>query len=140
MTYAIVVAEDNANFRRLVRLELESAGDIQVVGEVNNGEELLQLLEQMNPDLIILDISMPGLGGMEAARRIKDSHPQVKILFVSMHKNPEYVQQAQKLGVAGYLLKEEMDEALLSAIHQIRTGHVYISPGLAKTLNNSSTT
>lgn len=71
---------------------------------------------------------------------VRDSHPQVKILFLSMHKNPEYVHQALKLGMAGYLLKEEMDEVLLSAIHQIRTGHVYISPVLAKILNNSSAT
>ena len=135
--FAIVLAEDHAGFRRLIRLELEGERDLQVVGEVCDGEELLALLEQIIPDLVILDISMPRMGGLEAAKRIKSSHPQVKILFLSMHKNPEYVQQAKKLGMAGYLLKEEMDEALLRAINQIRTGHTYISPALANSLNNS---
>ena len=136
-SYKIVLAEDHAGFRRLVRQELESVFNLKVVGEVNNGQELLNLLEQVCPDLIILDISMPDLGGMEAAKRIKSSHPQVKILFLSMHKNPGYVQQARKLGAAGYLLKEEVDQALLPAIYQIRAGSTYISPILAKYLDNN---
>ena len=107
-----------------------------MVGEVGNGEELLILLEQKIPDLVILDISMPRMGGLEAAKRIKSSHPGVKILFLSMHKSPEYVRQAKKLGMAGYVLKEEMDEALLTAIHEIRTGQTYISPALANNINN----
>lgn len=136
--YQIILAEDHVGFRRLVRQELESASDLKVVGEVNDGQELLALLEQVSPDLIILDISMPNLGGMEAAKRIKLSHPHVKILFLSMHKNPAYVEQAQRLGVAGYLLKEEMVQALLPAIIQIRSGHNYVSPILAQNLNDCS--
>lgn len=126
--YRIVLAEDHLGFRRLVRRELESAEELKVVGEVNDGQELLTLLEQISPDLIILDISMPNLGGIEAAKRIKLSHPQVKILILSMHKNPVYVEQAQKLGVAGYLLKEEMEQSLVPAITRIRSGQTFISP------------
>jgi len=126
--YRIVLAEDHLGFRRLVRRELENAEELKVVGEVNDGQELLTLLEQLSPDLIILDISMPNLGGIEAAKRIKLNHPQVKILILSMHKNPAYVEQAQKLGVAGYLLKEEMEQSLVPAITQIRSGQTYISP------------
>lgn len=136
-SYNIVLAEDHVGFRRMVRQELESVIDLKVVGEVNNGQELLSLLEQICPDLIILDISMPNLGGIEAAKRIIDSHPGVKILFLSMHKNPVYVQQAWSLGVAGYLLKEETIQALLPAVCQIRAGSTYISPILAQYLNNS---
>lgn len=134
--YHIVLAEDHRVFRRLVRQEVERAQDLQVIGEVEDGQELLELLEEVSPDLIILDISMPKLGGLEAAQRLKLSHPQVKILLLSMHKNPAYVQLAWKIGVAGYLLKEEMDQALLPAICQIRAGNTYISPTLAKALNN----
>lgn len=130
--FAIVLAEDHAGFRRLIRLELESAGDVQVVGEVDDGEELLNLLEQISPDLVILDISMPRMSGLEAAKRIQNSHPQIKILILTMHKNPAYLREAEKLGVSGYLLKEEMDETLLTAIRQIRAGHTYISPLLAE--------
>lgn len=130
--YQIIVAEDHSDFRRLVCQELESASDLHVVGEVNDGQELLALLEQVCPDLIILDISMPNFGGMEAAKRIKQSHPHVKILFLTMHKNPVYIEQAQKMGVEGYLLKEEMGQALLQAILKIRSGHSYFSPVLTQ--------
>jgi two-component system invasion response regulator UvrY len=102
--YRIILAEDHAVFRRLLRQELERVDGLKVVGEADDGLALLALLEQMNPDLIILDITMPTLGGMEAAKRIKVSHPYVRILFLSMHKNPVYAQQAQKLRVAGYLV------------------------------------
>ncbi len=136
-SYNIILAEDHAGFRHMVRRELENDVDLKVVGEVNNGQELLNLLEQICPDLIILDISMPILGGIEAAKRIMDSYPGVKILFLSMHKNPVYVQQALSLGVAGYLLKEDMIQALLPAVCQIRAGSTYISPILAQYLNNS---
>lgn len=134
-SYQIILAEDHPAFRSLVRRELENNDDFQVVGEVNDGQELLDLLEQKIPDLIILDISMPNLGGIEAARRIRVSHPRVKILFLSMHKNPVYVEQAQKLGVSGYLLKEDMEQFLATAISRIRSGHTYISPILGQNAN-----
>jgi DNA-binding NarL/FixJ family response regulator len=134
--YHIVLAEDHREFRRLLRQEVERGGeDLRVIGEVDDGQELLELLEEVNPDLIILDISMPNLNGLEAAQRLKRSHPQVKILFLSMHKKQAYVQQARSLGAEGYILKEEMDQALLSAIRQIQAGETYISPILAKFLN-----
>jgi DNA-binding NarL/FixJ family response regulator len=126
--YHIVLAEDHREFRRLLRQEVERAEDLRVIGEAEDGQELLELLEEVNPDLIILDISMPNLGGLEAAQRLKQSHPQVKVLFLSMHKKQAYVQQAQILGAAGYVLKEEMDQSLLPAIYQIRAGNTYISP------------
>jgi DNA-binding NarL/FixJ family response regulator len=106
-----------------------------VIGEVEEGQELLELLEEVSPDLVILDISMPNLGGLEAAQRLKHSHPQVKILFLSMHRKQAFVQQARSLGAAGHLLKDEMDQSLLSAIRQIRAGKTYISPVLARSLN-----
>jgi DNA-binding NarL/FixJ family response regulator len=126
--YHIILAEDHREFRRLLRQEIERGEDLTVIGEVEDGQELLELLEEVNPDLIILDISMPNLGGLEAAQRLKQSHPQVKILFLSMHKKKAYVQQARILGAAGYVLKEEMDQSLLPAISQIRAGQTYISP------------
>jgi DNA-binding NarL/FixJ family response regulator len=133
--YRIILAEDHVVFRRLLRQELENSDGLTVVGEAKDGQELLALLEEVTPDLIILDISMPNLSGLEAAKRIRVSHPHVKILFLSMHKNPAYAEQAQKLGVAGYLLKEEMEQALLAAIIQIRSGQPYYSPVLVQHLN-----
>ena len=136
--YRIILAEDHVIFRRLLRRELENVDGLKVVGEANDGLELLALLEKMTPDLIILDITMPNLSGIEAAKRIVVSHPHVKILFLSMHKNPAYAQQAQKLGVAGYLLKEEMEHNLMAAIIQIRAGRPFFSPILAQYLNDVS--
>jgi DNA-binding NarL/FixJ family response regulator len=126
--YHIVLAEDHREFRRLLRQEIERGEDLRVIGEAEDGQELLELLEEVNPDLVILDISMPRLGGLEAAQRLKQSHPQVKFLFLSMHKKQAFVQQARILGAAGYVLKEEMDVSLLPAICQIRAGKTYISP------------
>jgi DNA-binding NarL/FixJ family response regulator len=126
--YHIVLAEDHREFRRLLRQEVERGEDLQVIGEAEDGQELLELLEQVNPDLVILDISMPNLGGLEAAQHLKQRHPHVKFLFLSMHKKKAYVQQARILGAAVYVLKEEMDQSLLPAICQIRAGKTYISP------------
>jgi DNA-binding NarL/FixJ family response regulator len=126
--YYIVLAEDHREFRRLLRQEIERGEDLQVIGEVEDGQELLELLEEINPDLVILDISMPRLGGLEAAQCLRERHPQVKFLFLSMHKKHAYIQQARILGAAGYVLKEEMDQSLLPAICQIRAGNTYISP------------
>jgi DNA-binding NarL/FixJ family response regulator len=128
--YYIVLAEDHREFRRLLRQEVERGEDLQVIGEVEDGQELLELLEEVNPDLVILDISMPRLNGLETAHRLKESHPQVKFLFLSMHKKKAYVHQAKLLGAAGYILKEEMDQSLLPAICQIRAGKTFISPTL----------
>lgn len=133
--YHIVLAEDHRAFRRLLRQEVERGEGLQVIGEVDDGEELLELLEEVSPDLIILDISMPKLGGLEVAKLLRQSHPEVKILILSMHRNPAYVELARSLGAAGYILKEEMDQALLPAICRIRAGDKYISPILAGYLN-----
>jgi DNA-binding NarL/FixJ family response regulator len=134
--YHIVLAEDHREFRRLLRQEVERGEDLLIIGEVEDGQELLELLEEVNPDLIILDIAMPNIGGLEAAQRLKLSHPQVKVLFLSMHKKQAYLQKARSLGAAGYLLKEEMDQSLLPAISQIRAGNIFISPTLSNSLNN----
>ncbi len=130
-SFTIIIAEDHQAFRQLLRQELESIADAAIVGEVTDGRQLIDLLQQITPDLVILDISMPSLGGLEAARIIKQQHQQVKVLFLTMHKNPAYVTQACRLGAEGYLLKEEVDSALRLAIERIRAGKTYISTALA---------
>ncbi len=128
--FTIIIAEDHPAFRQILRRELQNIAGATIIAEAADGRQLIDLLQEITPDLVILDISMPHLGGLEAARIIKEGHRHVKVLFLTMHKNPTYVAQARRLGAEGYILKEELDEALRLAIDQIRAGKTYVSTAL----------
>jgi len=127
--YPIVLADDHALIRQGLRRLIQGVDDLEVTGEAGDGIELLSLLSSMTPRMVILDISMPNLRGIEAVHAIKSKHPDVKILILTMHK--EYLHQALSAGADGYLLKEDADRDLFSAIENIRHGRVYVSPRLA---------
>lgn len=127
----IVLADDHSMFRQGIRKIIEENENLEVVGEVGDGLELLKLLNSLVPDIVILDISMPNLRGIEATREIKMSHPNVKVLILTMHKDKEHLYHALWAGAEGYLLKEDADTELFSAIKTIRQGGVYISPLLS---------
>jgi len=131
-TYRIILADDHVLFRQGLKRILEERTDLEVVGEVDCGLKLLELLKKSTPDLIILDISMPNMRGVEATHEIKAISPKTKILILTMHKEKEYLYQAISAGAEGYLLKEDADTELFSAIDTIRQGRVYISPTLAE--------
>ncbi len=135
-SYRIVLADDHLMFRQGLRRILEERSDLEVVGEVDCGLELLKLLEKLVPDLIILDISMPNLRGLEAIRDIKMNHPKVRILVLTMHKDKEYLHQARTAGAEGYLLKEDADTELFSAIDRVRQGKIYVSPNFSEGLTD----
>ena len=130
-SYRIVLADDHTLFRQGVRKIIEEVVDYKVVEEVSDGLALVELLNKLTPDMVILDISMPNLRGIEATRDIKRIHPDLKILILTMHKNREYLYQAISAGAVGYLLKEDADTDLLYAIETIRQGKTYISPILS---------
>lgn len=132
--YRIVLAEDHVLVRQGIRKILEDVADLKVVGEVSDGLQLLELLPKLAVDLVVLDISIPGLPGLEAAREIKQRHPGVQVLVLTMHKKREYLQDAISAGADGYLLKEDAARELLTAIDRIRQGEVYISPLLSQEL------
>ena len=127
----IVLADDHTLFRQGVRKIIEEVVDYKVVEEVSDGLALVELLKKLTPDMVILDISMPNLRGIEATRDIKRIHPDLKILILTMHKNKEYLYQAISAGAVGYLLKEDADTDLLYAIETVRQGKTYISPILS---------
>jgi DNA-binding NarL/FixJ family response regulator len=133
-SYHIVLVDDHVLFRQGLKRILEERSDLEVVGEVDCGLELLKLLERLVPDLIILDISMPNLRGLEAIHEIKMNHPEVRILILTMHKDKEYLHQALTAGAEGYLLKEDADAELFSAIDRVRRGRIYVSPKLSEGL------
>jgi DNA-binding NarL/FixJ family response regulator len=132
--FNILLADDHVMFRRGVRRIIQGIGDVEVVGEASDGFELLELLKKTNPNLVILDISMPSLRGLEATREIKIINPEVKVLILTMHKDREYLCHAFSAGAEGYILKEDADSELLAAIETLRKGGTYISPLLSPQL------
>lgn len=129
--YHIALAEDHVLVREGIKKIIEAFPDLKVVGEVGDGQELLEFLKKTTVDMVILDITMPSLPGIEATREIKGRYPNVKVLILTMHKKREYLNNAISAGVDGYLLKEDAPKELLSAIDKIRKGTVYVSPLLS---------
>lgn len=134
-TFSIILADDHRMFRHGIKRILEETEDIQIIGEADDGLQLLDILKKIIPDLVILDVSMPNLRGTEAVREIKLLNSKIKILILSMHRNREYVKFAFSSGVDGYLLKEDADTELLNSIAMIRQGKTYLSPILVKKLS-----
>jgi DNA-binding NarL/FixJ family response regulator len=133
--FNIVLTDDNPLLRKELKNFISSDPELNITGEAGNGLELLGYLYKLNnmqqnlPDLVILDISMPYLGGIETARQIKLVYPTVKILFLSIYDNREYLEYAVAGGAEGYLLKNEMDSEIFAAIKTVRSGYFYLSPG-----------
>jgi len=131
--YRILLADDHDVLRQSLKNILTGSGDLEVVGEAADGLELLNLLKmsKLTPHMAILDITMPNLGGIETTRRIKMTYPEVKVLILTIHKDEEYLHQAFSAGAEGYLLKEDANTELFSAIETIRQGGIYVSPLLS---------
>jgi DNA-binding NarL/FixJ family response regulator len=124
---SIMLADDHVMFRQGVKRIIEETPGLEVVGEANDGLELLNLLKARLPELVILDISMPHLRGLEAIREIKKLYPRVKVIFLTMHRSREFLQQALEAGADGFLLKEDADLELLRAIDAVKAGKKFIS-------------
>ena len=132
----IILADDHALLRQGLKRILSEIAGLEVVGEARDGLELLQMVNAVPCDLIIIDISMPNLRGIEAIHEIKARLPNVKILVLTMHKDSEYLRQAFSAGADGYLLKEDADAELFSAIEKIRKGKIFITQKLSEDLTD----
>jgi len=128
LPYEILLVDDHPLVRQGIKTIIAEKSELVVVGELQDGLELLDCLKNRLPQMVILDISMPRLGGIEATRLIKSSHPQIKVLILTMHNRREYVDQARLAGAEGYLLKDEADKELLPAIEALRQGGTFLSP------------
>jgi two-component system response regulator NreC len=134
MTTTILIADDHAVLRAGLRMLLDAQSDLQVIGEAGNGSEVLSMAAQLQPNLILLDLSMPGLGGLEVLSLLRRTLSSVRILILTMHDDESYVRQALREGASGYLLKKAADNELLDAIRVVMRGEVYIYPSLTRTL------
>jgi DNA-binding NarL/FixJ family response regulator len=129
--YRVILADDHVLVRHGLKLILGENPSLEIAAEVGDGLELLNVLQKINPDLIILDVSMPNLRGIEAIPEIRRVRPNAKVLMLTMHKEEDYLYQAISAGANGYLLKEDAEKELFLAIEHIKNGKIYISPGLA---------
>ena len=134
--YTIILADDHAMLREGIRKIIERIEGVIISGEVNDGLELLELLKKSSPNLVILDISMPNLRGLEAIREIKKTYPKVKILVLTMHQKKEFLRQALRDGADGFLLKEDAGSELIRAVQTVRNGGKYLSPLLSSVLTS----
>jgi DNA-binding NarL/FixJ family response regulator len=126
-SFSIVLADDHVMFREGIRKIIERIEETVIIGEVNDGLELLELLKKSCPNLVILDISMPNLRGLEAIREIKKYYPQVKVLVLTMHRKKEFIRQALADGADGFLLKEDPSGELIRAVKALKKGEKYLS-------------
>jgi Response regulator containing a CheY-like receiver domain and an HTH DNA-binding domain len=127
----ILLADDHAMVRQGFRLILSSQPDMEIIGEVGNGHEALQAVEKLQPDLVVMDVAMPELNGIEATRRITAAFPRTRILALSMHKDSVYVREILRAGARGYLLKDSIDSDLLAAVRAVAKGEGYLSPAVS---------
>ncbi|MCK9374679.1 MAG: response regulator transcription factor [Syntrophobacterales bacterium] len=132
--YKIMIADDHKLFRELIKRSLQEIPDFAIVGEGGDCSELMDLVETTSCDLVILDIGMPRGSGLDVAKWIKTSHPDIEVLILTMHKSMDHLKAAMKAKADGYLLKEDAFQELIVAINSIRKGNNYISPLLSKVM------
>jgi two-component system response regulator NreC len=131
MGIKIIVADDHRIVRNGLRILLNSEPDIEVIAEAENGRKTIQLTRELSPDVVVMDITMPDLNGIEATRQILAEFPQVKIIALSMHNHEQFVTGMFMAGASGYLLKDCSVDELAAAIRAAAKGEVYLSPGVA---------
>ncbi len=136
-TCRVLLADDHVLIRHGIQKIIESEPSLEVVGQVGDGLELLNVMKDISPDVVLLDISMPNLRGIEAIGEAKKICPSVKIVILTMHKSKQYLCHAIAAGADGYVLKEDSDTELLTAIDTVLLGNVFISPVLSKDFSRS---
>ncbi|MFW6082133.1 MAG: response regulator [Desulfosalsimonas sp.] len=130
-TKKIVIVEDHQLFREGLKAMLDSRKDLEVAGEAEDGMEAIELIRENPPDLLLLDLSMPRLGGISVINEVKRMYPEVAVLALTIHESDQYVLEAFNAGVNGYCIKDASREELLVAINSVLKGRTYISPGIA---------
>ncbi len=134
----ILLADDHTIVRQGLKLILAAHADLQVIGEAANGNQAVELAAKLRPDIVLLDVQMPELNGIEATQKMVAANPRIRILVLSMHKEAVYVREILRAGARGYILKDAIDTELLSAIRSVANGDGYISPAVSGALNDKA--
>ena len=127
----VLLADDHTILRKGVRMLIDSQSDMEVVGEAKTGREAIDEARKLKPDVVVMDVSMPELNGIEGTRQICDELPFTRVLALSMHKDSVYVREILRAGARGYLLKDSEDDDLLKAIRSVHRGEAYLSPAIS---------
>jgi two-component system, NarL family, response regulator NreC len=127
----ILLADDHALVRHGFRMILAAQPDMEIAGEAGNGREAVELAERLKPDVVVMDVTMPELNGIEATRRLIELSPRTRVLALSMHKDNVYVREILRAGARGYLLKDSADADLIAAVRAVAKGEGYLSPGVS---------
>ncbi len=130
----VFLADDHLILREGIRSLLGKVPDIEVVGEAGEGGETVAKVEQLVPDVVLMDITMPGMSGLEATKQIKQKYPQVKVLILTIHETNQYLSQMLQAGASGYVVKTTAASELISAIRAVHQGDVYLYPSITRTL------
>ena len=134
MTVRILIADDHGIVRKGLRLQLEQNKQFQVVGEANDGREAVRMAEELTPDIVIMDIAMPNLNGIQATTQMVRKNPQLGVIILSMYSDETYLTRTLAAGAKGYLLKDNADEDLQKAVESVAQGKPFFSPAIANTL------
>lgn len=132
----VLIVDDHTLFRESLRSLLKAAGGIEIVGEAENGIEAVRKAAQLRPDVVLMDIAMPNLNGLQATRKIKKENPSVKVLILTMYETEQYIIEMLHSGASGYILKRAAARELVSAIQAVSQGNAYLYPSVAKKVLN----
>ncbi len=132
----ILLADDHAVVRQGFKMILSAQPDMEIVGEAGNGREAVELADQLHPDIVVMDVAMPELNGIEATRRLAASAPHSRVVALSMHKDSVYVREILRAGARGYLLKDSPAPDLLAAVRAVASGEGYLSPAVSDAVLN----
>lgn len=130
----VLIVDDHALFREGIRLILQTEGKIEVVGEASDGQEAVDAAQKLDPDVVLMDVTMPEMDGLEATRQIKQDRPEIRVLMLTMHESDDYFFRSLVAGASGYVLKEAVSADLITAIRAVAQDKVFLYPSVAKKL------
>ena len=134
MPIHILIADDHGVLRAGLRALLNAEPDLEVIAEASDGNDALRLASELRPDIVLLDISMPGPGGIEVTRRLKEALPELRVLILTAHEDESMLREAVQAGAAGYIIKRAVESELINAIHAVWRGDLYVHPAMTRAL------